>query len=127
MPNRENWKHKREVDAKYETRDPEVGWYLVAVAFDNRNQVLIIGGGHSGLEVAARLKHLGVSHLVVEKNARIGDNWRNRYNSLTLHDPICAYIRSRSIFLCSLTAGVNHMPYLTYDIAFKIMRLLLML
>jgi len=50
--------------------------------------VLIIGGGHSGLEVAARLKYLGVRTLVVEKNARIGDNWRNRYEALCLHDPV---------------------------------------
>ena len=28
-----------------------------------------------GMHVAARLKQLGVSTLVVERNARIGDNW----------------------------------------------------
>ena len=57
---------------------------------DKDPEVLIIGGGQSGLEVAARLAHLGVSHLIVEKNARIGDNWRKRYESLNLHDPLCA-------------------------------------
>ncbi|KAG6809130.1 hypothetical protein H0H93_016092, partial [Arthromyces matolae] len=41
--------------------------------------VLVIGGGQNGLEVAARLKALDVSTLLIEKNARIGDNWRNRY------------------------------------------------
>ncbi|KAG6809037.1 hypothetical protein H0H93_016235 [Arthromyces matolae] len=48
--------------------------------------VLVIGGGQNGLEVAARLKALDVSTLLVEKNGRIGDNWRNRYDS-HLHGP----------------------------------------
>lgn len=51
--------------------------------------VLIIGGGQSGLDVAARLKCLGIKSLVVEKNERIGDNWRKRYDALCLHDPVC--------------------------------------
>ncbi|KAF8661622.1 hypothetical protein AX16_001296, partial [Volvariella volvacea WC 439] len=50
--------------------------------------VLIIGGGHSGLDVAARLKALGVSTLIVEKNDQIGDNWGKRYEALCLHDPV---------------------------------------
>ena len=44
----------------------------------------------SGLSAAARLKFLGINALVVEKNERIGDNWRNRYDSLCLHDSVCA-------------------------------------
>lgn len=35
-----------------------------------------LGGGQTGLEVAARLKHLNVSALVIERNPRIGDNVR---------------------------------------------------
>ncbi len=50
--------------------------------------VLIIGGGQGGIALAARLKRLGVPALVVEKNARAGDSWRNRYRSLVLHDPV---------------------------------------
>jgi len=50
--------------------------------------VLIIGGGQSGLMLAARLKHLQVPTLVVEKLARPGDSWRRRYSSLHLHDVI---------------------------------------
>ncbi|KAJ7191867.1 FAD/NAD(P)-binding domain-containing protein [Mycena pura] len=34
--------------------------------------------------------YLGVCTLVVEKNA-IGDNWRNRYEALCLHDPVRAF------------------------------------
>ncbi|KAI5917447.1 hypothetical protein F4810DRAFT_704905 [Camillea tinctor] len=46
---------------------------------------LIIGGGNSGICLAARLKALGVRHLVVERNARVGDNWRNRYDYMKFH------------------------------------------
>jgi len=35
--------------------------------------------GHSGLSVAAHLQQLGVTSLIIDKNARVGDNWRNRY------------------------------------------------
>ena len=59
---------------------------------DENPTVLIIGGGQSGLELAARLKALDVPTLVVEKNARIGDNWRNRYDALSLHDPVCKHL-----------------------------------
>jgi putative flavoprotein involved in K+ transport len=60
--------------------------------------VLIVGGGQGGLALAARLKRLGVPALVVEKNERAGDSWRNRYRSLVLHDPV----------------WYDHMPYLPY-------------
>ena len=38
--------------------------------------------------LGARLKQLGVPTIVVEKNARPGDSWRNRYRTLVLHDPV---------------------------------------
>ncbi|KAJ8579691.1 FAD/NAD(P)-binding domain-containing protein, partial [Rhizopogon salebrosus TDB-379] len=49
--------------------------------------VLIVGGGQSGLMCAARLGKLGIRALVIEKNARVGDSWRQRYPNLTLHTP----------------------------------------
>lgn len=65
------------------------------VAFEGRDPlVLIIGAGQSGLDVAARLSVKNISYLLVEKNERVGDNWRNRYDSLLLHDPSCAYLSS---------------------------------
>ncbi|KAK6460989.1 hypothetical protein DFJ63DRAFT_213431 [Scheffersomyces coipomensis] len=57
---------------------------------DKQPTVLIVGGGQSGLNLASRLKAMGVSHLIVEMNPKIGDNWRNRYESLVLHDPVWA-------------------------------------
>ena len=50
-------------------------------------QVVIVGAGHNGLILAARLVRLGVSVLVLERNERVGDNWRQRYGALALHDP----------------------------------------
>ena len=60
-------------------------------------QVVIVGAGHSGLQAAARLKYLGVRVLVVEKNARVGDSWRQRYDTLTLHDPVCVWLHVVSL------------------------------
>ncbi|AZO11516.1 MULTISPECIES: NAD(P)/FAD-dependent oxidoreductase [unclassified Mesorhizobium] len=49
---------------------------------------LVIGGGQAGIMLGARLRQLGVPALIIEKNARAGDSWRNRYRSLVLHDPV---------------------------------------
>jgi putative flavoprotein involved in K+ transport len=60
--------------------------------------VVIIGGGQGGIALAARLRQLDVPTIVVEKNARAGDSWRNRYKSLCLHDPV----------------WYDHLPYLPF-------------
>ncbi|KAF5392901.1 hypothetical protein D9757_000853 [Collybiopsis confluens] len=65
---------------------------------DKEPTALVIGGGQGGLEIAARLKVLDISTLIVEKNSRIGDNWRNRYQALCLHDPVYA----------------DHLPYMPF-------------
>ncbi|KAH9920544.1 FAD/NAD(P)-binding domain-containing protein [Epithele typhae] len=82
-PNHGKWVAQREREREFADADPTV---------------LIIGGGQSGLGVAARLKMFGVSALVVEKNPRVGDQWRNRYQALCLHDPV----------------WYDHMPYLPF-------------
>lgn len=50
--------------------------------------VVIIGGGQGGIALGARLRQLGVPAIIIEKNPRAGDSWRNRYRSLVLHDPV---------------------------------------
>ncbi|MGY1773731.1 flavin-containing monooxygenase [Blastococcus sp. SYSU D00813] len=65
---------------------------------DGEPSVVVIGAGHGGLGVAARLGRLGVDTLVVDRNPRVGDSWRNRYASLVLHDPV----------------WYDHMPYLPF-------------
>lgn len=56
-------------------------------AFDDRDPaVLVIGAGQAGLAAAARLTNLGIDTLVIDRQKRIGDNWRNRYDALVLHN-----------------------------------------
>jgi thioredoxin reductase len=78
-----NWLDLRNASAGYADRDPTV---------------LVIGGGQSGLSIAARLKQLNVDTLIVDREKRIGDNWRKRYHALTLHNQV----------------QVNHLPYLHF-------------
>jgi len=104
-PNHGKWEAARQKEINFEGKDPTV---------------LIIGGGQSGLDVAARLNTLGVSNLVIEKNPKIGDSWRTRYEALCLHDPVCRWnlcffkkwgsiIKSDLILIFS---GYDHMPYI---------------
>ncbi|MCF8571142.1 NAD(P)-binding domain-containing protein [Gordonia sp. HY002] len=55
---------------------------------DGEPDVLIVGAGHSGLGLAAYLRAMGLRPLLVDQNQRVGDNWRHRYDSLVLHDPV---------------------------------------
>ncbi|PIL34644.1 hypothetical protein GSI_03423 [Ganoderma sinense ZZ0214-1] len=47
--------------------------------------VIIVGGAQTGLQVAARFKRMNIPTLVIERNARVGDNWRQRYPTLALN------------------------------------------
>jgi len=60
--------------------------------------VLVVGGGQGGIAIGARLRQLGVPSLVVDKHRRPGDQWRGRYKSLCLHDPV----------------WYDHLPYLKF-------------
>ncbi len=84
-----NWLDHRTVEQEYSDRDPAV---------------LVVGGGQAGLGVAARLRHLGVDALVVDRMQRVGDNWRQRYHSLALHNQV----------------WVNHLPYLPFPDAWPV-------
>ena len=78
-----NWLDVRTEDRLYKDRDPEV---------------LVVGSGQAGLSIAARLKQQNIDTLVIDKNERVGDNWRNRYHSLKLHNQ----------------THVNHLPYMPF-------------
>ena len=78
-----HWLDQRKASAEYADRDPDV---------------LVVGGGQAGLTIAARLKQLNVDALIVDREKRIGDNWRRRYHALTLHNQV----------------QVNHLPYMPF-------------
>jgi putative flavoprotein involved in K+ transport len=50
-------------------------------------ETLIIGAGQAGLATGYHLQRLGRPFLILDKNARIGDNWRQHYDSLKLYSP----------------------------------------
>jgi cation diffusion facilitator CzcD-associated flavoprotein CzcO len=78
-----NWLDLRQASIAYADRDPTV---------------LVVGGGQAGLSIAARCKQLQLDTLIVDREARIGDNWRKRYHALTLHNQV----------------HVNHLPYMPF-------------
>ena len=54
---------------------------------DQHNKTIVIGGGQAGLAVGYHLAKRGVSFQILDANARIGDTWRNRWDSLRLFTP----------------------------------------
>ena len=78
-----NWHDLRKAAAEYRDHDPAV---------------LVVGGGQAGISIAARLTQLGIDTLIVDREARIGDNWRTRYHALVLHNQV----------------HVNHLPYMPF-------------
>lgn len=48
---------------------------------------VIIGAGQAGLATAFHLSRAGVGAVVLDENARVGDQWRSRYDSLRLFTP----------------------------------------
>lgn len=78
-----NWADQRVASQKYDNHDPDV---------------LVVGGGHAGLCIAARLNHFGIDTLVIDKHSKAGDNWRTRYRTLKLHNK----------------TKVNHMPFMPF-------------
>ena len=81
VPDRPRWSKERHEQAAFEDSEPAV---------------LILGAGHNGLSIAARLGALDVPTLVIDREARVGDVWRKRYASLALHSTVFG----------------DHMPYL---------------
>jgi putative flavoprotein involved in K+ transport len=61
-------------------------------------EVVIVGGGQGGLALGARLRQLEVPTIIVDRLPRPGDQWRRRYESLCLHDPV----------------WYDHLPYLPF-------------
>ncbi|CAM5726136.1 NAD(P)/FAD-dependent oxidoreductase [Mycolicibacterium aubagnense] len=85
--------------------DPDRRWWAekraeeeATLGREAQPYVLVIGGGQGGIALGARLRQLGVPSIVVDKHERPGDQWRGRYKSLCLHDPV----------------WYDHLPYLPF-------------
>ena len=68
------------------------------LGYKTQPYIVIIGGGQGGIGLGARLRRLDIPTIIIEKNDRPGDSWRNRYKSLCLHDPV----------------WYDHLPYLPF-------------
>ncbi|MGZ5873338.1 MAG: FAD-dependent oxidoreductase, partial [Bradyrhizobium sp.] len=82
-----DWREQRQASSAFEGREPDV---------------LIVGGGHAGISAAVELKRIGCEVVVIDKEARVGDNWRLRYRGLKLHNK----------------TPVNHLRYLPFPVTF---------
>ncbi len=68
------------------------------LGYTRQPYVLVVGGGQGGIALGARLRQLDVPTIVIDKHSRPGDQWRQRYASLCLHDPV----------------WYDHLPYLKF-------------
>jgi putative flavoprotein involved in K+ transport len=59
-----------------------------SLGYSQQPYVVVVGGSQGGIALGARLRQLGVPAIVVDKHARPGDQWRKRYKTLCLHDPV---------------------------------------
>ncbi|WP_375777540.1 flavin-containing monooxygenase [Bradyrhizobium sp. ma5] len=66
-----DWLEQRQASRAYADREPDV---------------LVVGGGHAGIAAAVECKRIGLDALIVDRERRIGDNWRLRYRGLKLHN-----------------------------------------
>ena len=61
-------------------------------------ETVIIGAGQAGLATAYHLRRCGRECLVLDGNARIGDNWRTHWDSLRLYSPAGSRRAARAAF-----------------------------
>ena len=52
-----------------------------------RFDVVVIGGGQAGLAVGHHLARLNLSFIILDPHDRVGDSWRDRWDSLRLFTP----------------------------------------
>ncbi len=70
-----------------------------------RCRTVVVGAGQAGLSVGYHLQRLGVPFVILDANERIGDSWRQRWDSLRLFSP-------------ARYDGLDGMPFPGRDFAF---------
>lgn len=59
----------------------------MSVHTSERVQTVVIGGGQAGLSVGYHLARRGLPFVILDAQARVGDSWRRRWDSLRLFSP----------------------------------------
>jgi putative flavoprotein involved in K+ transport len=59
----------------------------MSAQYTEQISTLVIGGGQAGLSVGYHLARRGVPFVILDANRRVGDSWRNRWDSLRLFTP----------------------------------------
>lgn len=60
---------------------------MVRGAPEHLLSTVVIGGGQAGLAAGYYLKKYGEDFVILDAGERVGDSWRNRWNSLRLFTP----------------------------------------
>ena len=68
-------------------RHHEAGARMNGVREPGRAETVVVGGGQAGLSVGHHLARRGLPFVILDAHARIGDSWRNRWDSLRLFTP----------------------------------------
>jgi putative flavoprotein involved in K+ transport len=69
-------------------------------------KVIVIGAGQAGLSAGYYLKKYNIPFLILDANERVGDSWRNRWDSLRLFTPA----KFNSIAGMKFPAPPNYFP-----------------
>src|SRR5262245_29959942 len=60
---------------------------MTATGAREQYHTIVVGGGQAGLSVGYYLQRNGVPFVILDANRRVGDAWRNRWDSLRLFTP----------------------------------------
>ena len=75
----------RRIDQSFDTFGAHHGHrtHLPSETFDT----IVIGGGQTGLTIGHHLAQAGRDFVILDAGSRVGDAWRNRWDSLLLFTP----------------------------------------
>ena len=101
------WNEVHEEERARIEKDPYViiskylSWCLI---YTKLTLPLLVGAGQSGLNVGARFRQMNIPTLLIDKEDAVGNVWRKRYPSLTLHTPNTHHACE---WTCTVTENIN--------------------
>ena len=54
---------------------------------ERRHEIVIVGGGQAGLAMSYYLSKQDRNHIILEQSDKVGESWRNKWDSFTLVTP----------------------------------------